>query len=171
MDLHLITYETQSSIVYVDDFEMSLAAATNCDLVFTSPPYENARTYGNDVSWTFEDYQRLGDAAYAALKPGGNVLMVLNGPVRQWRKGKGTERSFMPFKVMLDWAERIGFRVPDRLVYGRRGRLVGLLVDSGTTGSRCSGFKRLVVNLSRSSTRRVLTRKHPLDHPAPSLHD
>jgi len=123
MDTQPITYVTNSSIVYIADFETSLAAAAGCDLIFTSPPYENARTYGNDVSWSFEDYQRLGDAAHASLKPGGHMLMVLNGPVYQWRKGKGTERSFMPFKVMLDWAERIGFRVPDRLVYGRRGTI------------------------------------------------
>ena len=92
-----------------------------CDLVLTSPPYMNARTYGADVSWCFEDYQQLGNAVYTALKPGGHCLMVLDGPVREWRKGFGTERSFIAWEVMLDWAKRVGFRVPDRLAYGRRG--------------------------------------------------
>lgn len=32
-----------------------VASAGGCDLVLTSPPYDDARTYGNDVSWTFAD--------------------------------------------------------------------------------------------------------------------
>src|SRR5258708_478703 len=87
-------------------FHTTLAAARSvggADLILMSPPYCDARTYDNAVSWTFEDYQRLGDATASALKPGGHCLMVLDAPVRQWRQGIGSERSFMPWKVMLDW--------------------------------------------------------------------
>lgn len=91
------------------------------DLIIMSPPYSDARDYDNGVSWSFEDYQKLGDACWSALKYGGQVLMVLDAPIRNWRKGKGTERGFTPWKVMIDWAERVGFRVPDRLAYGRMG--------------------------------------------------
>lgn len=91
------------------------------DLVFTSPPYCDARTYGNDVSWGLDDYARLGDAVFAALKPGGHCLFNVDAPVRDWRPGMGTERGFHPWKIMLDWAERIGFRVPDRLAFARLG--------------------------------------------------
>lgn len=94
-----------------------------CDLVCMSPPYCDARTYGNDVNWKLPDYQRLGDCVKRALKPGGHCLMVLDAPVREWRKGYGTERGFMPWVVMLDWAERVGLRVPDRLAYGRQGQV------------------------------------------------
>ena len=99
----------------------AVGAAGGCDLVLTSPPYDDARTYGAGVSWTMDDYRALGDVVFGALKPGGHCLMVLDGPVRDWRKGFGTERSFTPWRVMLDWAERVGFRVPDRLAYGRQG--------------------------------------------------
>ena len=91
------------------------------DLIFTSPPYDDARTYGQDVHWTFQDYQNLGDDIYEALKPGGQCLLNLSGPVRKSRPGKGTERSMTPFKVWIDWAERIGFRAVDMLAYARRG--------------------------------------------------
>lgn len=91
------------------------------DLIFTSPPYADARTYGNAVDWKFEDYQRLGDYIKPALKPGGHCLLNLDAPVREWRPGYGTERGFHPWKVMIDWAERVGMRVPDRLAYGRMG--------------------------------------------------
>lgn len=92
------------------------------DLIFTSPPYADARTYGNAVDWKFEDYQRLGDFIKPALKPGGHCLLNLDAPVREWRPGYGTERGFHPWKVMIDWAERVGMRVPDRLAYGRLGQ-------------------------------------------------
>lgn len=115
-----VFYQTPASEIATCDYRETLAAvadAGGCDLVLTSPPYDDARTYGNAVSWCFEDYQALGDGVFSALKPGGHCLMVLDGPVREWRKGKGTERSFTPWRVMLDWAERVGFRVPDRLAY------------------------------------------------------
>lgn len=117
---------TAMSVVHAADFGATLesvAGRGGCDLIVTSPPYPDARVYDakSDLEWTFEDYQRLGDASFHALKPGGHALVVLDGPVRRWRPGMGTERSFIPWEVMLDWAKRVGFRVPDRLAYGRMG--------------------------------------------------
>jgi DNA modification methylase len=104
------------------DFRVTLRqAAGSADLVVTSPPYADARTYGADVSWDMDSYRALGDGVFAALRPGGHCLMVLDAPVRAWRSGVGTERGFLPWFVMLDWAERVGFRVPDRLAYLRHG--------------------------------------------------
>lgn len=91
------------------------------DLVFTSPPYCDARTYGNDVSWDMDDYAMLGDAIFAALKPGGHCIFNVDAPVREWRPGFGTERGLHPWRMMLDWADRIGFRVVERLAFGRFG--------------------------------------------------
>ena len=48
-------------------------------------------------------------------------MINVDAPVREWRKGFGTERGFHPWRLMLDWAERVGFRVPDRLAFGRMG--------------------------------------------------
>jgi len=104
------------------DYRETLAAvAGQADLVLTSPPYADARTYGMGCNWTDADYAALGDAVFAALKPGGHALINVDAPVREWRKGFGTERGFHPWRLMLDWAERVGFRVPDRLVFGRKG--------------------------------------------------
>lgn len=105
-------------------YEDTLAEAARrggADLIAFSPPYCDARTYGADVSWTDADYARLGDHVFAALKPGGHALVNVDAPVREWRPGFGTERGFHPWRLMLDWAERVGFRVPDRLVFGRKG--------------------------------------------------
>jgi DNA modification methylase len=113
-----------NATLHIADFEKSLAAAGEAggaDLVFTSPPYCDARTYGNDVSWTLEDYARLGDAVFKSLKPGGHCILNVDAPVRKWRKDIGSERGFHPWKIMIDWGERVGFRVPDRLAFARFG--------------------------------------------------
>jgi len=106
------------------DFAVTLKACADvggADLVLTSPPYCDARDYGMGCSWGMDDYHRLGVAVFDALKPGGHALINEDAPVREWRKGYGTERGFHPWRLMLDWAEEIGFRVPDRLAFGRQG--------------------------------------------------
>ena len=115
----------------------SLAAmrdAGGVDLILTSPPYPDARTdeaYGASFDTTLEGYGRLGDAVFAALKPGGVCALNIDGPVRKWR-GEcpnpladgaeiGSERSLIAFDVALDWAKRVGFRFIERCVYRREG--------------------------------------------------
>lgn len=92
------------------------------DLIAFSPPYADARTYGMDCHWTHEDYQRLGDHVWSALRPGGWALVNVSAPVREWTgDGRGTERGLHAYRLLLDWHDRIGFRVPDVLVFGRQG--------------------------------------------------
>ena len=108
--------------LYRADYRETLAACEGAaDLVLTSPPYCDARTYGAAVSWGMADYAALGDVVFAALRPGGACLLNVDAPVREWRPGFGSERGFHPWRIMLDWAERVGFRVPDRLAFGRLG--------------------------------------------------
>jgi hypothetical protein len=110
--------------LYLADFATTLAQvaeAGGADLIAFSPPYCDARTYGMGCDWGMEEYSRLGDAVFSALKPGGHALVNVDAPVREWRPGFGTERGFHPWRLMLDWAERVGFRVPDRLSFGRLG--------------------------------------------------
>ena len=108
--------------LYLADYRDTLAACAGAaDLVLTSPPYADARTYAMDCNWTMDDYAALGDAVFAALRPGGHALINVDAPVREWRPGFGTERGFHPWRLMFDWGERVGFRVPDRLAFGRQG--------------------------------------------------
>ena len=104
------------------DYRETLALCEGrADLVFTSPPYADARTYGIGCSWTMDDYAALGDAVFAALRPGGHALINVDAPVREWRPGFGTERGWHAWEMMIDWGRRVGFRVPDRLAFGRMG--------------------------------------------------
>ena len=111
--------------LYQADFAATLAEVAKvggADLIAFSPPYVDARTYGMACNFGMEEYSRLGDAVFAALKPGGHALVNVDAPVREWRPGFGTERGFHPWRLMLDWAERVGFRVPDRLAFSRLGQ-------------------------------------------------
>lgn len=101
------------------DYRETLARCNGAaDLVFTSPPYADARTYGAAVSWTDADYAALGDAVFGALRPGGHAVIVIDSPVRD-RRGIGSERGLHPFRLAIDWADRVGFRFVERLVFAR----------------------------------------------------
>lgn len=125
---------TEFDVQHRDAFE-SLAAmrdAGGVDLILTSPPYPDARTdeaYGARFDTSLEGYGRLGDAVFAALKPGGVCALNIDGPVRKWRgvcpnplaggAEIGSERSLIAFEVALDWAKRVGFRYVEHCAYVR----------------------------------------------------
>lgn len=120
-------------------FEATLQRCANlggADLIFTSPPYPTevpgakgregapTRVYGGDAPRDFlwPDYQRLGDMCFAALKPGGFCIVIVDGPIRFTRSKKiGSERSLIAFKLAIDWAERVGFRYVEHEAYVRFG--------------------------------------------------
>lgn len=108
------------------------------DLLFFSPPYPTevpgakgregapTRKYGGDTPEHFlwEDYQRLGDCCYRALKPGGFCVVIVDGPVRTIDKKIGSERSTIAFKIAEEWrwAERydgLRFRYVEHEAYLR----------------------------------------------------
>lgn len=92
------------------------------DLIATSPPYADARTYGMDCSFTDKDYQDLAHSLWDGLKPGGWALINLDAPVRDWvGDGRGTERGLHPDRFKLYAHDVVGFRLPDRLAFGRQG--------------------------------------------------
>lgn len=97
--------------------------AGKADLIFTSPPYADARTYGADVSWTGDEYQQLGWSVFNALRPGGTAIINISAPVRVWegREGLGTERGLHAYRFLLFLADEVGFRVPDVLAYSKLG--------------------------------------------------
>lgn len=100
----------------------AVAASGGADLIAFSPPYCDARSYGMDVSWDMADYAALGDAVWGALKPGGHALVNVSAPVRDWAgDGRGNGRGLHAFRLVIDWHDRIGFRTPDHLAFGRDG--------------------------------------------------
>ena len=76
------------------------------DLVVTSPPYDNLRTYGGH-SWDFEG---VAQQLWRVIKPGGVVVWVVNDATID---GSETGTSF---RQALRFME-IGFRLHDTMIY------------------------------------------------------
>ena len=101
----------------------AVAASGGADLIAFSPPYCDARSYGMDASWGMADYAALGDAVWGALKPGGHAIVNVSAPVRDWAgDGRGNGRGLHAFRLVIYWHDRIGFRTPDHLAFGRLGQ-------------------------------------------------
>ena len=43
------------------------------DLVVTSPPYDQLRTYNDSSGWNFETFTKIADGLIKVLKPGGAI--------------------------------------------------------------------------------------------------
>lgn len=79
------------------------------DLVVTSPPYDNLRTYNNSLAWDFEG---IAKELYRVIKPGGVVVWVVGD---QTVAGSETGTSF---KQALFFKE-IGFNIHDTMVWDK----------------------------------------------------
>jgi DNA modification methylase len=80
------------------------------DLVVTSPPYDNLRTYGGH-SWDFEG---VAQQLWRLIKPGGVVVWIVNDATID---GSETGTSF---RQALRFME-IGFRLHDTMIWQRMG--------------------------------------------------
>jgi len=85
---------------------MSTFPDASIDLVVTSPPYDNLRTYGGH-SWDFEG---VAQQLWRVIKPGGVVVWVVNDATID---GSETGTSF---RQALRFME-IGFRLHDTMIY------------------------------------------------------
>jgi len=76
------------------------------DLVVTSPPYDNLRTYGGH-SWDFEG---VAQQLWRIIKPGGVVVWVVNDATVDGSETGTSFRQALRFK-------EIGFRLHDTMIY------------------------------------------------------
>ena len=84
----------------------------NCiDLVVTSPPYDNLRTY-NGYSFDFEG---IAHEAYRVIKPGGVMVWVVGDSVVN-----GSE-TLTSMRQAIYFVDTVGFRMHDTMIYGKDG--------------------------------------------------
>ena len=101
-----------NQIICGDNVETLRTLPDACiDLVVTSPPYDNLRTYGGH-SW---DFDGVAQQLWRVIKPGGVVVWVVNDATID---GSETGTSF---RQALRFME-IGFRLHDTMIYRRQGR-------------------------------------------------
>jgi DNA modification methylase len=89
---------------------MQQMEAGSIDLVVTSPPYDNLRTYGGH-SWDFEG---VAQQLWRLIKPGGVVVWIVNDATID---GSETGTSF---RQALRFME-IGFKLHDTMIYQKVG--------------------------------------------------
>jgi site-specific DNA-methyltransferase (adenine-specific) len=89
---------------------MRTMPSESIDLVVTSPPYDNLRTYGGHP-WDFEG---VAQELWRLIKPGGVVVWVVNDATVN---GSETGTSFRQALRFMD----IGFRLHDTMIWDKGG--------------------------------------------------
>lgn len=94
--------------IYNEDNLTTMAKMPDCfvDLVVTSPPYDDLRTY-NGYSFPFEDISK---ELYRIIKEGGVVVWVVNDSTKNGSESGTSFRQALYFK-------EIGFNIHDTMIY------------------------------------------------------
>ena len=106
-------FETDNATIYHGDNIATMQAVipdASIDLVVTSPPYDNLRTYGGH-SWDFEG---LSAELWRAVKPGGVVVWIVNDATVDGSETGTSFRQALHFK-------ELGFRLHDTMIYLKPG--------------------------------------------------
>ena len=104
-----IYHEQDSITLYHGDNVQTMRESipdASIDLVVTSPPYDNLRTYGGHT-WDFEG---LAAELWRAIKPGGVVVWVVNDATVDGSETGTSFRQALHFKDL-------GFRLHDTMIY------------------------------------------------------
>lgn len=84
------------------------------DLTVTSPPYDNLRTYNNNIKqWSFEKFQEIAKELYRITSKGGVVVWVVGDSTI-----KGSE-SGTSFRQAL-WFKECKFNLHDTMIYQKQ---------------------------------------------------
>ena len=97
---------------------MAQMDAESVDLVVTSPPYDNLRTYNDSSSWDFETFKQVADGLMRVLKPGGVIAWnVADAVIPDYHdKNSGPSKTGTSFRQSLYFQDnRLNFH--DELIY------------------------------------------------------
>lgn len=84
------------------------------DMVITSPPYDNRRTYGNVHRFTFEEFKSVALNLYRVMKDGGVVVWVVADETVNFCE------SLTSFKQAIYFVEGAMFKLLDTMIYFKR---------------------------------------------------
>ena len=84
------------------------------DLVVTSPPYDDMRTYENKSNFNLESFQEIAKQLFRIVKPGGVVVWVIGDSSVKGSETGNSFRQALHFK-------KIGFRLHDTMIYKKKG--------------------------------------------------
>lgn len=84
------------------------------DMVITSPPYDDLRSYEDKVVWSYEVFKKVARELYRVVKKGGVVVWVIGDKTEKGNK------SLTSFKQGL-YFQKIGFKMYDVIIYEKTG--------------------------------------------------
>ena len=84
------------------------------DLVVTSPPYDNLRTYNNSLNWNFEIFCNVADELKRVIKKGGVIAWVVGDATIKGSESGSSFRQALYFK-------EIGLNLHDTMIYQKAG--------------------------------------------------
>ena len=89
--------------------------AESVDLVITSPPYDDLRTYNDSSKWDHNVFKDVAAGITRVLKPGGVIMWNVNDATV---KGSETGSSF---RQCLHFMDAHGMRLHDTMIYEKTG--------------------------------------------------
>ena len=102
-----------------DVLDTLIAQGVQVDLVVTSPPYDDMRTYKNTCEWNLDICKEIALKLYDILKPGGVVVWVVGDKTVN---GGETGTSFRQALAFMNY----GFKLNDTMIWclsgGENGR-------------------------------------------------
>jgi len=97
--------------------------AESVDLVVTSPPYDNLRSYNDSSSWNMDVFYQVADEMIRVLKPGGVICWNVADavvPFHGKKKQDGTSKSGSSFRQCIYMQDK-GLNFHDNLIYAKHG--------------------------------------------------
>tara|TARA_A100001035_G_scaffold46861_1_gene33584 strand:+ start:557 stop:1396 length:840 start_codon:yes stop_codon:yes gene_type:complete len=94
---------------------MQLMDEESVDLVVTSPPYDDLRTYNDSSKWDHNVFMQVADNLTRVLKKGGVIMWNVNDATI-----KGSE-SGSSFRQCLYFMDKCGLRLHDTMIYEKTG--------------------------------------------------
>lgn len=94
---------------------MQQMEAESVDLVVTSPPYDDLRSYNDSSKWDHNVFKQVADELSRVLKPGGVIMWNVNDATV---KGSETGSSF---RQCLYFMDAHGLRLHDTMIYEKTG--------------------------------------------------
>ena len=117
-----------NKIYLCDCFELMKELPDKCiDLVVTSPPYDNLRTYNDTLEWNFEIFQNIAKELVRVLKECGGIVWVVSDATIN---GSETGTSF---KQALYFKE-LGLNIHDTMIWEK-----STCTDTGSLQVRYGG--------------------------------
>jgi site-specific DNA-methyltransferase (adenine-specific) len=96
---------------------MNQMKSESVDMVVTSPPYDQLRTYNNEdieAVWNFDVFKDVAKELYRVMKPGGTIVWVVGDAVIDGSESGTSFRQALHFKD-------IGFNLHDTMIYEKNG--------------------------------------------------